>query len=100
MVVTGVVVITVEAGSFDASHDAVTPVPARVRKRRRVTCGRAKKLCTGCGYLRNNWSNFSCSFMRVSVIEHEVDFVKQRPQQVLGGFGTPGGPDGFNNMES
>ena len=41
-IVTGVVVITVDAGSFEASHDAVTPAPARLKKRRRVRCGRSE----------------------------------------------------------
>src|SRR5690349_20117513 len=49
-VVTGVELTMGAAGSSDASQEAVTPVPARVRKRRLERCGFSENVFTGCGY--------------------------------------------------
>ena len=55
---TGVELMTGAAGSFEASQEAVTPVPATFMNRRLVRCGRCEKVATECGRLLNCFFEF------------------------------------------
>src|SRR5258708_27166786 len=82
-VVTGCDLISVAAGSFEASHEAVTPAPAISKNRRLEICGRLNPPA-GCGHLQISRLNFSCWFMASSVVKYEIELVEQAPQQIFG----------------
>src|SRR5947208_1400547 len=77
--------IRVAAGSFEASHEAVTPAPAISKNRRREICGRLNPPAEG-WHLQISRLNFSCCWVMASsglIVEHEIQLVKQAPQQVF-----------------
>src|SRR5260370_22291588 len=70
-------------------YEPTTPAPMMSKNRRRVKCGRLKNVRCGCGLRSTNLLNRSRSDMALissvfgSVIENEIFFVVQRPEQVL-----------------
>src|SRR6185369_16402947 len=70
-------------------YDPVTPAPNSSKNWRRLTKGRLKKVLWWCGCRWKNCFRRCCSFMavllrRASVVEDEIHFVVERPEQVLG----------------
>src|SRR3954465_15961066 len=73
------------ARSLPVKNDADTPAAESWKNCRRLRCRRSRNHWCECGLRCMNRWNLSYALMVPSlVVEHEINFVIKRPQQVLG----------------
>src|SRR5450432_4166306 len=86
LVCTGVEETTCAAGKRGITKDPASPAPANWKKWRRLRCGRSRKVAVGWGRRLISLRNLSCPCIvsfRASIVENEIHFVEQHPEQIF-----------------